>query len=101
MQIDETAPINQVGHLIDESAKIVEIPLKNFTESLKREKEEINKDIEDIEIKDTLKFDSDEAEPEMPGFEDQKTEEIVQKEETKVEENGKPKDSTIEEEEDL
>lgn len=98
-QIDETAPINQVDHLIGEATKIVEIEIPenekqfseidsttlvtNLTTSTDISKK-LNLPPADVLIKDSLKFDESEGEDvDVLGFELQQTE-IDKKLENKI-----------------
>uniref|UniRef100_T1GQW3 Uncharacterized protein n=1 Tax=Megaselia scalaris TaxID=36166 RepID=T1GQW3_MEGSC len=99
VKIDETAPINQVDHLIGEATKIVEIEIPenekqfseidsttlvtNLTTSTDISKK-LNLPPADVLIKDSLKFDESEGEDvDVLGFELQQTE-IDKKLENKI-----------------
>lgn len=78
-QIDESAPINQVDHLICESTKIVEMKLPQDDVDSITTSTEVNKELllppTDVLIKDSLKFvDSESEEVDVLGFELQQTE---------------------------
>ncbi|KAL5280337.1 hypothetical protein ACFFRR_004364 [Megaselia abdita] len=95
VEIDESAAINQVDHLIGESTKIVEIEMtqKTFADAdsttIVANPDQVNKELllppDDVLIKDSLKFDESEGEEvDVLGFELQQTDDSEKNGETVV-----------------